>query len=629
MQRRRLWAFRLVTALAGPVIVLGAVEAGLRLAGAGHPAAFTVACTSRGRPAFCDNYRFTEPFFPPGASRAPPAIAFPAAKEPGTYRIFVLGESAALGDPDPAWGFSRYLEVLLRDQYPGVRFEVVDAATTAVNSHVLLPIARDLARHQPDLFVVYAGNNEVVGPFGAAAPPRWLIRTRIAVASTRLGQLLARVLQRKAQGEWRGMETFLGGEVPEGSPALARVYGNFSQNLRGIIAAARAAGAGVVVSTVPVNLRDSAPFASRHRADLSAADASRWDALVEEGAALEARGSLAAAIGRYRAAEAIDAAHAELQFRLARCLERAGDAAPAGEHFVRARDLDALRFRADSRINAIVREEALSAGPGVALVDAESAFLARGVPGADLFWEHVHLTPRGNDLLARTILPAVEKFIPQRPRGGGLPSPGECDARLALTRWDARRMARDVYRRLGNAPFTNRLDHAGQLAAMRRAGDEAVDSPADTDAQYRRAIAGMPDDALLRIGRGALLAHDDPATAVDELRRGLDALPTHPGARELLAGALGKLRRYDEGIAEASALRAARPDFPPAYLDLGYLLAEKGDFDASVDAYRRAAELAPSLAPGVWEEIGRIRAHQGRKDEAAAAFRRAAEPQQR
>ena len=39
-------------------------------------------------------------------------------KPPGTYRIFILGESAAMGDPEPAYGAGRYLEALLRERYP-------------------------------------------------------------------------------------------------------------------------------------------------------------------------------------------------------------------------------------------------------------------------------------------------------------------------------------------------------------------------------------------------------------------------------------------------------------------------------------------------------------------------------
>ena len=36
-----------------------------------------------------------------------------ADKPVDTYRIFIFGESAAMGDPDPTFGAWRYLQVLL------------------------------------------------------------------------------------------------------------------------------------------------------------------------------------------------------------------------------------------------------------------------------------------------------------------------------------------------------------------------------------------------------------------------------------------------------------------------------------------------------------------------------------
>ena len=88
-------------------------------------------------------------------------------KPPNTKRIFILGESAALGDPMPEFSFSRMLEKMLIERFPSNRFEVINVAVTAINSHVILPIARECARHEGDLWIVYMGNNEMVGPFGA------------------------------------------------------------------------------------------------------------------------------------------------------------------------------------------------------------------------------------------------------------------------------------------------------------------------------------------------------------------------------------------------------------------------------------------------------------------------------
>ena len=87
-------------------------------------------------------------------------------------------------------------DVALR--HPGVRFEVVNAAMTAINSYAILPIARDCGKADGDVWVIYMGNNEVVGPFGPGTvfgpqvPPLPLIRGILALKTTRTGQLLDR-----------------------------------------------------------------------------------------------------------------------------------------------------------------------------------------------------------------------------------------------------------------------------------------------------------------------------------------------------------------------------------------------------------------------------------------------------
>ena len=161
---RRYWP-QIASAVLVPVLLLGVIEGALRPFGVGFPTDLTVPCTVKGQPAACYNLFFPAPFFPPGMIKTPQAYSIPAEKPPGTFRIFVLGESAAMGDPDPAYAFSRYLEVMLRERYPLMKFEVVNTGSVAINSHVLLPVAEDW-RNSADVFIIYSGNNEVVGPYG-------------------------------------------------------------------------------------------------------------------------------------------------------------------------------------------------------------------------------------------------------------------------------------------------------------------------------------------------------------------------------------------------------------------------------------------------------------------------------
>ena len=50
-------------------------------------------------------------------------------------------------------------------------FEVINAAVTSMNSHVARRIAKDCAAHDPDVFIIFMGNNEVVGPYGPPTLP--------------------------------------------------------------------------------------------------------------------------------------------------------------------------------------------------------------------------------------------------------------------------------------------------------------------------------------------------------------------------------------------------------------------------------------------------------------------------
>src|SRR5262245_49311343 len=219
----RRWLFRAVVLLV-PFAALLLFELLLRAFGYGRPLDFVLCRGVEGQARLLANPRFTWLFFEPSQARVPPPFSLPLRKPAGTVRVFVLGSSAAQGDPEPAFGIARQLEVLLRDQYPGVPIEVVNAAVTAVNSHYVYAAARAALELEPDVLVVYEGNNEVVGPFGAgtvfttAAPPLPLVRATVAVRRTRLGQLVGSIARqasrgRSAPGAWHGMKMFLEQQV--------------------------------------------------------------------------------------------------------------------------------------------------------------------------------------------------------------------------------------------------------------------------------------------------------------------------------------------------------------------------------------------------------------------------------
>lgn len=519
------WAKSTAVAVTVPVVVLILIEFALRIAGVGYNTDLLVPCTVQGKAASCYNLFFAAPFFPAGMVQTPRLYSIPATKPARTYRIFVLGESAAMGDPDSAYGFSRYLEMMLRTRYPSVNFEVVNTGSVAINSHVVLRIAEGLADQKPDLFIIYSGNNEVVGPYGpgtvltTSAMSMPVVRASIFYHSTRIGQLLTKLGTQKK--EWRGMEMFLDQQVPASSPLMKQAYANYEENLRDTIEAARKSGAKVIVATTATNLRDCAPFASMHRDGLTTEQLNAWNALVQQGDQLQAASSASEALKQYLAATKIDDAYAELEFRIARSLSALGDYKPAREHYVRARDLDTLRFRADSRINEINRSVPSGFRDGLTLVDAEKILgeaSSDGIVGSEFIYEHVHLTPEGNYLLGKTMFADIAKMLPATDSGTpGVPSEAEVERLLALTGYDRVRLAADMLGRLQKPPFTTQLNHSEQLFRMAALAQSAPESPDQTNAEYQWAIMQNPEDRMLRLRYGSFLFRYNRQAAAQQM----------------------------------------------------------------------------------------------------------------
>jgi tetratricopeptide (TPR) repeat protein len=620
LSRRRKWLYRLTAVVVLPLLFLGLLEGGLRMAGYGYPTSFFLGPDARG--ISTTNIRFGWRFFPRSLARLP-ETSFLSAKPADTIRIFTLGSSAAQGVPNPSFNFGRILEAMLRRRYPDRKFEVINTAMTAINSHVGLVIASDCAAHQPDLFVVYMGNNEVVGPFGPGTvfqqwtPSRRIIRANVWLKSTRVGQWLGDTVGAWFQGKdaletWKGMEMFLGNQVAADDPRLETVYDNYRQNLTDICGIARDAGAGIILSTVAVNLKDCPPLASRHRSDLSAEALEKWHSQFEAGVALEAERRWAEALARYEAAAEIDDRFAELPFRMGRCLAALGRSPEARERFVAARDLDALRFRADSRINTVIREVAAEqAKAGVRLADAEQ-FLAKsrlapgGILGEELFYEHVHLRFDGNYLLARCVLDQIGEALPQLADSKvqePVLSRDQCAAELVLTPWDEHAMDVMIDAMTSRPPFTNQLGHAAREAALRKRLEESGRATREPEAMrkaqaaYEAALKKTPDDWNLHYRFGLLLlAGGQPAQAVEHFEFVRKTIPWEASVHEKLGEALDECRRYDEAIVAFRKAVEIEPNLSTAHSDLGGALNAVGHFDEAVAEYQIALKIYPESA---------------------------------
>jgi hypothetical protein len=408
----------------------------------------------------------------------------PVRKSPNTYRIFILGESAAAGDPEPAYGAGRYLEALLEARYPGTRFEIINTGITAIDSHVILPIARDCAGHEGDLWIIYMGNNEMVGPFGAAtvfgvqAPPLWAVRLSVMLQQTRVGQLLMALrasLQRKTSASsWGGMSMFLGNQLPPDDPHREVVYRSFKQNLHDIVRAGLDTGARVVLNTVAVNLKDCPPFASLVNSNLPPEERAQFNQYFTNGVQAEVQGNFTGAAQAFALAARLDPQMAELQFRWGKSLLQLQDYAAARGHLQLACDDDALPFRADSRVNElIVATGRQLSNERLVVFDAAAALatnLPSELPGEETFYEHVHFNFDGNYQLGRAWAEQVAKLLPREitraAATNGWVSQAACEVRLGLSNWNRSFIYKEMIARLERPPFSGQLENAVRVKKL-------------------------------------------------------------------------------------------------------------------------------------------------------------------
>ncbi len=634
--RARLWCFRLVALFGGPAVLLALFEGALRLAGCGYDPAFLVRVEGDAKK-LRDNGEFALRFFPPALARIPQPMQISREKPDGTIRILVVGGSAVMGDPEPAYGPPRVLQVLLESRFPGRKFEVINAAVTAINSHVVLPLVRDCMQLEPDLVIVYMGNNEVHGPFGSGtvfgkqAPPLWVIRSGLAARKTKLGQWLGRI---GTKGEsvpvsWGGLEMFRSQQVRWDDPRLQTVRSHFERNLRDIVAVATDGDAAVVLCTVAVNLKDFPPFASVP-AELPA----DWVAPLARAEMARQQESHDDALAALRGAEKSAPNHAGLQFRIGRVLLGAGRTDEARERFVRARDLDALRFRADSRINQIISTVAAEANrEQVVLADAARLVAEAepdGIPGNRLFWEHVHFNLEGSYFLGRLFAEKVTESLnlapPDKVSADWLPDKA-CLRQLGLTPFHRREITNSIRERLDAPPFSSQPGHEQRRASLREAAAlldrEMFDQPVQPALDnFRGLISAKPGDWMLRRGFAEVLTVGGQTEEAIAQRREIARLVPHSSEAHYQLGVLlDHARQWEEAH---EALRQAiqlRPHFAIAYDSLGLSLFRSGSPDEACLNFAKALEIMPDYTKAHlnWATV---LFEKGREEEAVARLRK-------
>jgi len=365
--------------IAIPLLALLLIEGVLRLCGwGGYPAFFRIAgklpsgeSVALVEPAASKPYFFANPTRPGYAEETNFLMPKPA----DTVRIFIVGESAAKGYPQPRnLSMQSFLQAMLGDVWPERKVEVISLGTTAVASFPLVYLVRDAVRYDPDLIVFYVGNNEFFGAYGVASInsfgtlPTWALPWMRAARGLALVQAVEGVVRGKADESRTLMEQMVAKTViPPDSPLRTAAAGNLEAHLGRMLDTAAVAGVPAIVCTTASNESGLAPLGE-------GADAA---ARFAEGTALSA----------------------------------AADRVGARGAFLEARDLDTMPWRPITATEEAIRRAA--AARGALLCDVAEIFRGMspsGATGWDLLDDHVHLTLRGQAEVARAVVNAMAEI---------------------------------------------------------------------------------------------------------------------------------------------------------------------------------------------------------------------------
>lgn len=349
-------------------------------------------------------------------------ITFPVVKPEGTVRVFCLGGSASAGWPHPVSEiYSSFLQRALERAYPGRKIEVINASAHAYASYRVRMIFNNVINFDPDLIVIYSGNNEFLEKRTYNTGKETFDRVARSSRNLRVVRLLEYKVKRMMNPEhslsgisrehinfemWTKIarEALTLRQDPEQYEQLRKHY---HYNISKMVESAAEKNIPVILMTVPVNLRDWHPNVSLNR--LEGVPLKEWRTAYYAGRRALLEGSHSAAEMSFKQALSLEPLSAEVTYYLARAYEKQGRFADAIDTYILAKDLDHNPFRAMSDFNTSIRQIAED-HPRAYLADSFAAFMKASepyAPGFNLFLDYVHPHKDGNLLIARTVFDTI------------------------------------------------------------------------------------------------------------------------------------------------------------------------------------------------------------------------------
>ena len=590
-----------------PIAFFVILEGVLRVVNYGGEQALFREITVNGQQCYAVNPEVTRRYFRTFQVRAMVSNDFFARnKGANTWRVFCLGESSTLGYPYFFNGtFPSMFKERLETLWPEKHIEVVNLGITAVSSYTVLDFVKDLEPYQPDAILVYCGHNEFYGALGTGSveslgQQRWAIKAYLALQEWRTfrlirdGFLRIRSLVGPLPEQSRDATVMEGmaknREIGLDSKEYGAAVSNFRANLEEMVQVAARNNVPIVLSTLVSNLNGIEPFASLFAAGTGGKERARWEMLYAEGKKALEEKRVEEALRHLTEAVAIDSMPARLHFALGRVYEQIARWGEANERYRRARDLDALRFRAPTAFNEVIREVARQYG--TPLADAEQLIESESdhkIIGNRYLLEHVHLSVEGYFLLAKAFAEAVSTHGILAPKDEWQLrrdlTDDEYRSKLALTPFDSVAAAIRLYVLMNSWPFRDGGISARQFEAR-------TDIERLAKSYLLKEITW--EEAHVRLGE-QFEARGDFKNASLEYRALAKATPTNvsPFLR------WGKAMLASGEFTEAKGVFQKTLSFQQNYHAhhyLGFIAMREGSFEEAVGHFRAALGLQTGIA---------------------------------
>jgi tetratricopeptide (TPR) repeat protein len=594
---------------------------------------------------------------------------FPKVKGRNSYMIFCMGGSTTYGHPffDEA-SFCGWLREFLPAADPSKNWEVINAGGISYASYRVANLMNELSQYQPDLFIVYSGQNEFLEErtyHNIKEIPGWVMRTKAALSKTRTYTVINRVLDRaaKKQSEPGKKQYIMSGEVDEildhtvGPTSYTRddvlrseVITHYRFNLRRMVTIAESAGSRIIFVTPASNLKDMPPFKSENRAGMTDAEKKVWNSLYNDGKELQAAGKPAEALAKFNEALRIDNRYADLHFRVGRALFALKRFEESKISFQKAIDEDICPLRILSPMSETVHE--IAKENNVPLVDfvkliEDDCYRRYGhkVPGNEYFLDHVHPTidgyrmlglalldqlarqgiartnPRWNDEAIAAVTRKVEQRMDQKKRAHALITLGK------TLDWAGRLdEGYNLFLQASHILKDNSYNVLGELAnsSVRRGKmQEAI-------AYYRKALHFTPDNVILHDNLAYYLEKNgDSQEALSHyyeiIRIGNASKQPTPVDRKIIAAHYNIAHifsiqgRTKEAIDQYAEVLKLKPDEVSAHTNMGVLLAKEGETTEAITHFVAALKIKPDSSMAHYN-LGMILDKQGKLDEAITHY---------